>query len=136
MEVKQSLYTSLRVHCFKQHVNESVIKNLLLNLVELLLTQWTVVMYDGICFTLSSAMLWIKKCNMHCRQQMLRYQTSAFPSSGMPEYMRLHGQGLTNCKNHELFNLPLVTAFKVESFSCTNFVYLNMLVWFSLFFFL
>lgn len=29
---------------------------------------------------------------------------------------------------------PLVTAFKVESFSCTNFISLNMLVWFSLFF--
>ena len=57
MEVKQSLYTSLRVHCFKQHVNESVIKNLPLNLMELLLAQWTVVIYDGICFTLSSAML-------------------------------------------------------------------------------
>lgn len=57
MEVKQSLYTSLRAHCFKQHVNESVIKNLLLNLMELLLAQWTVVIYDGICFTLSSAML-------------------------------------------------------------------------------
>ena len=111
MEVKQSLYTSLCVHCFKQHVNESVIKNLLLNLMELLLTQWTVVIYDGICFTLSSAMLWIKKCNMHCRQQMSRYQTSAFPSSGMPEYMRLHGQGLTNCKNHELFNLPFSYSF-------------------------